>query len=182
MTWQPEIDELRERQALAAKMGGEERVARQLAAGKMTVRDRFDAICDPGTFDEIGSVAGVGQYDADGARTGFMAANFLCGIAEIDGRPVVVSGDDFTIRGGSAEATIPGKRAFAEGIALELRLPHIRLVDGMGGGGSVKSIEIKGRSLIPGVAGWETVVGHLGVAPSVALALGSVAGIGASSL
>ncbi len=180
MTWQPEIDELRERQALAAKMGGEERVARQLAAGKMTVRDRFDAICDPGTFDEIGSVAGVGQYDADGARTGFMAANFLCGIAEIDGRPVVVSGDDFTIRGGSAEATIPGKRAFAEGIALELRLPHIRLVDGMGGGGSVKSIEIKGRSLIPGVAGWETVVGHLGVAPSIALALGSVAGIGAA--
>jgi len=109
-----------------------------------------------------------------------MPANLVCGVAEIDGRPVVISGDDFTVRGGSAEATIPAKRDFAESIAIELGLPHVRLVDGMGGGGSVKSIEIKGRTLIPQVAGWETVVGHLGVAPSVALALGSVAGIGAA--
>jgi acetyl-CoA carboxylase carboxyltransferase component len=180
MTWQPEIDELAHRKTLARAMGGEERVARQRAAGKLTVRERFDAICDPGTFDEVGSVSGVGRYDAEGNLLEFTAANLLCGIAEIDGRPVVVSGDDFTIRGGSSEATIPGKRDFAEGIALELRLPHIRLVDGMGGGGSVKSLEIKGRTLVPKVHGWETVVRHLGVAPSVSLALGSVAGIGAA--
>ena len=101
-------------------------------------------------------------------------------MAEVDGRPVVVSGDDFTVRGGSSEATIPAKRHFAEQIAIELGLPHIRLVDGMGGGGSVKSIEIKGRTLVPQISGWETVVNHLAVAPSVALALGSVAGIGAA--
>jgi acetyl-CoA carboxylase carboxyltransferase component len=180
MTWQPEIDELTERRALAAHMGGEERVARQHAAGKLTIRERLELFCDPGTFQEVGSVSGVGRYDGEGRLVEFTAANFLCGAAEVDGRTVIVSGDDFTIRGGSAEATIPGKRAFAEGIALELRLPHIRLVDGMGGGGSVKSVEIKGRTLIPGIAGWETVVQHLGVAPSVSLALGSVAGIGAA--
>lgn len=180
MSWQPEVDELHQRQALARLMGGEERVARQHTAGKLTVRERFDAICDPGSFEEVGSTSGVGRYDEHGNLIEFTAANLLCGIATVDGRHVVVSGDDFTIRGGSAEATIPGKRAFAEGIALELRLPHIRLVDGMGGGGSVKSIEIKGRTSVPGIQGWDTVVRHLGVAPSVSLALGSVAGIGAA--
>jgi len=178
--WQPEIDELHHRQALAAEMGGAERVARQRAAGKLTIVERLDAMCDAGTFHEIGSVAGVGRYDDDGNLVGFTPANLRCGMAEVDGRPIVISGDDFTVRGGSAEATIPAKRHFAERIAVELRLPHVRLVDGMGGGGSVKSIEIKGRTLIPTVAGWETVVEHLGVAPSIALALGSVAGIGAA--
>ncbi|MFN0093215.1 MAG: acyl-CoA carboxylase subunit beta [Dehalococcoidia bacterium] len=180
MTWQPEVDELHHRQGLAAQMGGHDRIARQHAAGKLTIRERFDAFCDPGSFQEVGSTSGVGRYDDNGTLVEFMAANFLCGVADVDGRPVMVSGDDFTIRGGSSEATIPGKRQFAERIALELRLPHVRLVDGMGGGGSVKSIELKGRTLIPGVQDWETVVGHLGVAPSVALALGSVAGIGAA--
>lgn len=179
-TWQPEIDELHRRRALAAEMGGAERVERQRAAGKLTIRERLDQMCDAGSFHEVGGLAGVGQYDDDGNLVGFTPSNFLCGVAEVDGRPVVVSGDDFTVRGGSAEATIPAKRHFAEEIAVELRLPHVRLVDGMGGGGSVKSIEIKGRTLIPQVAGWETIVGHLGVAPSVALALGSVAGIGAA--
>jgi len=180
MSWQAEVDELHERRRLAAEMGGAERVERQRAAGKLTIRDRLDAVCDEGSFHEIGSTSGVGTYDEEGRLLSFMPANLVCGVAEIDGRPVVISGDDFTVRGGSAEATIPAKRDFAESIAIELGLPHVRLVDGMGGGGSVKSIEIKGRTLIPQVAGWETVVGHLGVAPSVALALGSVAGIGAA--
>ena len=178
--WQPEIDELAHRKALAAQMGGAERVERQKAAGKLTVRERFDAFCDDGSFSEIGAVSGVGTYDEAGNLVSFTPTNLVMGVAEVDGRPVIVSGDDFTVRGGSAEATIPAKRDFAEQIAIELALPHVRLVDGMGGGGSVKSIEIKGRTLIPAINGWEKVVEHLGVAPSVALALGSVAGIGAA--
>lgn len=180
MTWQPEVDELHERRRLAAMMGGEERVARQKAAGKLTIRERLAQVCDPGTFHEVGSTSGVGSYDKDGNLTSFLPANFICGVAEIGGRPVIVSGDDFTVRGGSAEATIPAKRQFSEEIAIELGLPHVRLVDGMGGGGSVKTIEIKGRTSVPQIAGWEAVVNHLAVAPSVALALGSVAGIGAA--
>lgn len=180
--WQPEIDELADRRARARELGGLERIARQHDAGKLTVRERFDAFCDPGSFDEVGSVSGVGTYDAEGNMVGFTPTNLVCGVAEVDGRPVVVSGDDFTVRGGSSEATLPAKRQFAEQIAIELRLPHVRLVDGMGGGGSVKSIELKGRTLIPALHGWETVVEHLGVAPSVALALGSVAGLGAARI
>ena len=180
MAWEREIEELHERSALAEAMGGAEKVARQHEFGKLTIRERIDAIVDPGTFHEIGKLAGVARYDDDGTLVSFTPANFLFGTAEIDGRPVLVSGDDFTVRGGSADASIAGKRQQAEALALELRLPHVRLVDGMGGGGSVKTIEMAGRTYIPQVAGWETVVSHLAAAPSVSLALGSVAGIGAA--
>lgn len=180
MSWEDEIRQLRAREALAQAMGGPDKVARQHEFGKLTIRERIGAIADSGSFHEIGALAGVARYSEDGELTSFTPANFVFGTAELDGRPVIVSGDDFTVRGGSADASIAGKRLKAEGLALELSLPHVRLVDGMGGGGSVKTIEMAGRTYIPEVRGWETVVGHLGVAPSVSLALGSVAGIGAA--
>ncbi len=180
MGWEGEIEELRAREALAFEMGGPDKVARQHEFNKLTIRERIDAISDADSFHEIGTLAGVGDYDDDGELKRFTPSNFVFGTADIDGRPVVLSGDDFTVRGGSADASIPGKRLRAEGLAVELRLPHIRLVDGMGGGGSVKMIEMAGRTYIPEVRGWETVVTQLGVAPSVSLALGSVAGIGAA--
>jgi len=180
MSWEDELSELRRREQLAFQMGGADKVARQHEFNKLTIRERISAISDADSFHEIGTLAGVAQYDADGELKSFTPSNFVFGSAEIDGRPVILSGDDFTVRGGSADASIPGKRLRAEGLALELRLPHVRLVDGMGGGGSVKTIETAGRTYIPEVRGWETVVRHLGVAPSVSLALGSVAGIGAA--
>ena len=89
--WQPEIDELAHRQALAAEMGGVERVARQRAAGKLTIRDRLSLVCDPGSFHEVGSTSGVGSYDEAGRLVSFLPANLLCGVAEINGRPALRS-------------------------------------------------------------------------------------------
>ncbi|ETW92362.1 MAG: methylmalonyl-CoA carboxyltransferase [Candidatus Entotheonella factor] len=180
MSWETEIEELRRREALTEAMGGADKVERQHYYGKLTIRERIDAIVDPGTFHEIGKLAGASSYDEHGELQSFMPASFIFGTAEIDGRPVMVSGDDFTVRGGSAELAFPAKRAQAEGLAKELGLPHIRLVDGMGGGGSVKTIEMAGRTYIPTLRNWNIVVEHLAVAPSVSLALGSVAGIGAA--
>ena len=180
MSWEDDIQELKAREALAYEMGGPDKVARQHEFNKLTVRERIDAMSDAESFHEIGILAGVGQYDDEGNLQSFTPSNFVFGTADIDGRPVILSGDDFTVRGGSADASIPGKRQQAEGLALELRLPHIRLVDGMGGGGSVKTIEMAGRTYIPQLRGWDIVVKHLCVAPSVSLALGSVAGIGAA--
>lgn len=180
MSWEDELSELKQRSELAEKMGGEEKVARQHEFGKLTIRERIDEFVDPDSFHEIGKLAGVAEYDDDGSLKEFTPSNFVFGTAAVDQRPIIVSGDDFTVRGGSADASIAGKRHQAEGLAVELKLPHVRLIDGMGGGGSVKTIEMAGRTYIPAVAGWETVVNHLATAPSVALALGSVAGIGAA--
>lgn len=180
MSWKKEVEELKHRESLSFEMGGAEKVERQHFYGKLTIRERVAEMADPDSFQEIGTLAGVAKYDEAGDLQEFTPSNFVFGTAEVEGRPVILSGDDFTVRGGSADASIAAKRQTSEGLALELRLPHVRLIDGMGGGGSVKTIEISGRTNIPELRGWEMVVQHLGVAPSVSLALGSVAGIGAA--
>ena len=110
-------------------MGGEERVQRQHDAGRLTVRERIERLLDPGSFDEIGALAGFGEYGADGALESFTPANLVAGSGRIEGRRVVVCGDDFTVRGGAADAGIHEKQVYAERMANELRLPLVRLVD-----------------------------------------------------
>lgn len=178
--WQPELDELAQRTKLAQAMGGPDKVKRQHDAGKLTVRERIDQLLDPGTFREIGSLAGKAGYDDDGTMTEFMPANFVFGRGRIDQRPVVVGGDDFTVRGGAADAAIHEKQVQCEQMAHELRLPLVRLVDGTGGGGSVKTLEHDGRTYVPYIPGWEWVAANMSTVPVVSLALGSVAGLGAA--
>ncbi len=180
MTWAKELKELRAREALAEQMGGEEKVARQHARGKMDARARLEALTDTGSFREIGKIAGKGAYDENGDLTGVLPAPFLFGRANIEGRPVVATADDFTIRGGAADAGIKRKMVQAEQMAHELKLPMIRMIDGTGGGGSVKTLEQIGATYIPAVPGWGDVVKNLDSVPVVALALGPTAGLGAA--
>jgi acetyl-CoA carboxylase carboxyltransferase component len=182
MTWQPELDELRRRHELAEHMGGPDKIRRQHDAGRLTVRERITALLDEGSFREIGALAGKAEYDAAGELKNFMAANFVAGTGRIAGRKVVVGGDDFTIRGGAADAAIAGKQIYAEQLANELRLPIVRLVEGTGGGGSVKSLEQSGHTYVPVNPGWDHVVDNLSVVPVVAAGLGPVAGLGAARL
>src|SRR5690348_2637407 len=182
MSWKSEMDELRRREEFADRLGGAERVKRQHDAGRYTIRERIDRLVDAGSFHEIGKIAGKAAYDARNDLADLTPSNFVFGRARLEGRPAVVGGDDFTVRGGSADATIKGKHNQCEQMANELRLPLIRLVEGSGGGGSVKTIETTGRANVPGVSGWEWVVNSIGTVPRVALGLGSVAGLGAAHL
>ncbi len=186
MTWNPELEELARREALAAQMGGDDKVSRQHDAGRLTVRERIHRLVDAGSFHEVGALSGVGEYDAQGALKQVTPANCVFGRAALDGRPVVVVGDDFTVRGGSADASIGNKPLMAEDMAAELRLPIVRIIEGSGGGGSVKTIETKGASNLPGGVGgtrlfWRTTA-NLAEVPVVGLGLGSVAGLGAARL
>jgi acetyl-CoA carboxylase carboxyltransferase component len=183
MSWKPEIDELREREKLGRAMGGPDKITRQHDGGKLTVRERVEGLLDPGSFHEIGTLAGKGEYDAQGALAKFTPANLVIGRGLIDGRRVVVAGDDFTVRGGANDGAIKEKLVMSEMMAHELRLPIVRLVDGTGGGGSVKNIEIMGYTLLPGGFDgrrWDYIVRNLETVPVVSLALGSVAGLGAA--
>ncbi|MBT5109137.1 MAG: methylmalonyl-CoA carboxyltransferase [Rhodospirillaceae bacterium] len=182
MSWQPELDELKRREAFADKLGGEMRVQRQKDGGRYTIRERIEMLADDGSFHELGKIAGMAEYDGKNDLSDFVPSNFVFGRAKVDGRKVVIGGDDFTVRGGSADATIKEKHTTCEIMANELRLPLLRLVEGSGGGGSVKTIETKGRANVPGVVGWETVVANMGLVPRVGLGLGSVAGLGAAHL
>src|SRR5713226_1612990 len=100
MGWEPELEELARRTELARRMGGGEKVERHRAQGKLTVRERIAALLDDGTFHEIGALTGRASYDDDGNLVDMMPANFVMGRGRIDGRPIVVGGDDFTVRGG----------------------------------------------------------------------------------
>ena len=180
MSWENELEELRQREALAEQMGGADKVARQHSRGKMDARARLAALVDDGSFREIGKIAGKGSYDEEGNLTGVLPAPFLFGKALINGRPVVATADDFTIRGGAADAGISRKMVQAEKMAHELKLPLIRMIDGTGGGGSVKTLEQIGATYIPAVPGWSDVVQNLDTVPVVALALGPTAGLGAA--
>lgn len=179
MSWKPEVEELRERQRLAREMGGAERVARHRAAGKLTVRERVEQFLDPESFHEVGSVTGKAKYDDKGNILSFTSSYLVIGRGRVNGKPVIVAGDDFTVRGGSSEGGIKDKLLRVEIMARDLRLPLIRLVDGTGGGGSVRTTEVLGYMKCPSLLGWGLAVQNLSMVPVVSLALGSVAGLGA---
>lgn len=181
-TWQPELAELARRRALAAAMGGPERVARQHAAGRATARERIAALLDADSFAEVGALAGRGDYDQTGELTGFTPANLITGQGRLDGRRVVVAADDFTVRGGAADAAISARQVHAEQMAGALRVPLLRLLDGTGGGGSVKSLLDLGYTYLPWNPGWDQVVANLAAVPVISIGLGPVAGLGAARL
>jgi acetyl-CoA carboxylase carboxyltransferase component len=186
MNWKSELDELARREAFAREMGGVDKVKRQHDQGRLTVRERIDRLTDKGSFHEIGAVSGVGEYDSSGELQKLTPANCVFGRARVDGRTVVVVGDDFTVRGGSADASISAKPLMAEEMAHDFRLPIVRIIEGSGGGGSVKTIETKGAANLPGGIGgtrwYRFTTENLSQVPVVALGLGSVAGLGAARL
>lgn len=167
-------------------MGGVDKVKRQHDQGRLTVRERIDGLIDKGSFHEIGAVSGIGEYDSSGDLKKLTPANCVFGRARVDGRTVVVVGDDFTVRGGSADASISAKPLMAEEMAHDFRLPIVRIIEGSGGGGSVKTIETKGAANLPGGIGgtrwYRFTTENLSRVPVVALGLGSVAGLGAARL
>ena len=167
-------------------MGGVDKVKRQHDQGRLTVRERIDRLIDKNSFHEIGAISGTAEYDESSELKQLTPANCVFGRGKIDGRTVVVVGDDFTVRGGSADASISTKPLMAEEMAHDFRLPIIRVIEGSGGGGSVKTIETRGAANLPGGVGgtrwyWFTIA-NMARVPVVALGLGSVAGLGAARL
>jgi len=175
MVWQPEIEQLRHRRQLAEQMGGAENIERHHSRGKLTVRERIAALADEGSFQEIGALAGSARYE-DERLVSFTPANSVMGLCKINGRKVVLSGGDFTVRGGAADAAVGNKGGHGQRMALEWRLPYIRLLDATGG--SVRTFEQIGRTYIPDANPSCAVTAELlRTAPVVSAVLGSVAGL-----
>ncbi|EEQ92455.1 propionyl-CoA carboxylase beta chain [Blastomyces dermatitidis ER-3] len=158
---------------------------RQKQAGKLWVRERIDQLLDPGTFREIGSVSGRVKWQQTGPLTekpvAFTATNNLQGLGKLRGRTIVFTADDFTIRGGHADGAIAEKTMYAEKMAVAMKLPIIKLVDGSSGGGSVTTIRKEGWSYIPHVSSFHPMVEQLnsGV-PNLGAVVGPAIGLGAA--
>ncbi|GAA0590420.1 hypothetical protein GCM10010174_01750 [Kutzneria viridogrisea] len=178
--WTSAVEEIERRRALAAQLGGPDKIARQHSSGRRTVRERIDRLADPGSFQEIGALTGFGTYGEDGSLDTVQPANFVTGTARVHGRKVVLGADDFTVRGGSGDAMIYAKQIYSEQLAGQYRLPLIRLLDGASGGGSVKMAAQSGFTYVPVNPGWDHVVHNLSTVPVVAACLGPVVGLGAA--
>jgi acetyl-CoA carboxylase carboxyltransferase component len=175
-TWQKEIDEIQLRQQFAEKLGGEKNIKRQHDSGRLTSRERIQSLLDEGSFHEYGALTGKANYSDDGEFLESTPSNIVIGKGKINNKKVVVSADDFTVRGGSSEAASPEKMVFAENLALDMQVPLIRLVDAAGG--SIRLLEKNQSTKIPGYAQWN-MVEMLGEIPIVGVALGPCAGLGA---
>ena len=135
MSWENEIKELQRRRFLAQQQGGKEGIARQHAKGRLTIRERIDALLDDGSFREHGRATASPVYDDNEEVAEYVPANYVVGFGRIDDRRVVVGGEDFTLKGGSPNAAGLRKSVYAEHLAVQYRVPLVRMLEG--GGGSV---------------------------------------------
>ncbi len=175
MSWQPEVDEIAKRRAWAEEMGGGEGVARQTARERQTIRERIAALVDPGSFREVGKLAGTAEY-VDGKPVSVTPSSYVMGLAKIDGRDVALGGEDFTVRGGTGSTARRkgGQGGFVEDLAHEYRIPLINLIDGAGG--SVTSLKRRGYAPMPGTDDFGRSVELLGEVPVITSVMGTAAG------
>ena len=175
--WAGQIDELEQRRRFAKEMGGPDNIARQHGAGRLTVRERIARITDADTFREVGTLAGTGEYTDDLELKKLTPATYVAGTAKIDGRPVAIGGEDFTVRGGTsfgAQRRKGGQGGFIEDLAHHYKMPLVNLIDGAGG--TVTSAKRRGFVTFPGTDGFERSVELLGEVPVASAVLGTAAG------
>lgn len=157
---------------------------RQKQAGKLWVRERIEQLLDPGSFTEIGSVSGTVTWKKTAPMreepVSFIPSNNVQGAGMLRGRKVLLTADDFSIRSGHADGASSGKTVYVEKLAIALRIPVVKLVDGSSGGGSVTTIKKEGWSYLPHVAPFKPVIQQLNmgipnlgavVGPAVSLTL-----------
>jgi acetyl-CoA carboxylase carboxyltransferase component len=104
-------------------MGGEERLTKHRAAGKLDVRARIDHLLDDGSFQELGTLVGGEDAPADA---------IVMGSGRIDGRPVMVAAEDFTVKAGTISQAANSKRYRVAEIAVADRVPLIMMLEGAG--------------------------------------------------
>ncbi|MGO4807786.1 acyl-CoA carboxylase subunit beta [Arthrobacter sp. 2MCAF15] len=175
--WKDLLDELGTRRATALNGGGVARIEREHAAGRLSARERIDELIDEGTFLEFGTF--VLTPSASGPD---LPSTMVCGLAEIDGRPVAVGAEDFTVEGGGVGVHLAKYKGswggFIEELAHGYKIPLVLLLHGVGG--SVNIQEVKGYpELVAGKSAFP-IFDLLGKVPVITAVLGPAAGSSAA--
>ena len=181
MVWQAEVEEIQRRKEVAHGLGGPEAVARHHEQGRLTIRERIDALLDSDTFREMGVLSASAQYDDESNLVGLRPSNSVIGLGRIGGRDVVVGGEDNTIRGGASDGGGSAKMGHSEELAKQFRIPLVRLIEGAGGSVRTNRAAHAGRAM-GGFHGGATWVELMGMVPVVSAAMGAVAGLPAARM
>ncbi|KAF2094719.1 ClpP/crotonase [Rhizodiscina lignyota] len=158
---------------------------RQKKAGKLWVRERVDALLDPGSFQEVGSVSGTVKWrkigEAREEPVEYVPSNNVQGFGKLRGRTILFTADDFSLRAGHADGALMAKTLYIEELAVALKLPILKLVDGSSGGGSVTTIKTTGFSYLPAIRNFNIVIKQLNQGiPNLGAVLGPAIGLGAA--
>ncbi len=178
MTWEKEVEKGKLRRRLLEKGGDPERIERQHKQGKLTVRERVAALVDPGSFQEIGGLAGNDTFEGE-KLTSVMPIGELYGWCTLNGRKVLVSGEDSTVRidipQGGGETLSLVRWTLLEAMALQWHVPYVRLMDGHGA--SVRHTEATKRPAFVSQNNWIEISSRIMAAvPVVSNILGPSAG------
>jgi len=129
----PGLGELRRRNREADEGGGPERVLRQRQAGKKTARERIAFLVDHGSFEELDRfVTGSGTAFGTASEERYPGDGVVTGYGRIDGRPVCVFAQDFTVFGGSLSEANARKVSKLMDLAMKTGVPVIGLNDSGG--------------------------------------------------
>jgi len=188
MSWEKEVKEIQKRRLMARQQGGEESIEKHHSRGKLTIRERINAVLDIDSFQEHGRMTGGATLDDDGNVESFAPANYVVGIGKVNERQVVVGGEDFTLKGGSPNAAGLRKSVYAEHLAVQYRIPLIRMLEG--GGGSVAGTRGGDDAKKPRTVGspvyesprFKIIADAMACVPIASAALGPVAGFPAARL
>ena len=126
------LEELRRRYAEARRGGGEARIAKQHDAGKLTARERIEALCDPGTFEELDALVVHRSTDFGMGDQRIPGDGVVTGHGRVEGRHIFVFAQDFTVFGGSLSETYAEKICKLMDMAMKVGAPVIGLNDSGG--------------------------------------------------
>ncbi|MGZ4713508.1 MAG: acyl-CoA carboxylase subunit beta [Acidimicrobiia bacterium] len=169
--WDPLREDLAVRRAAAAAMGGEARLARQHEDGRLDARARVAVLLDPDSFRELGlHVGSVGR----GMTPAAPAAGLVAGHGTVDGRPVLVGAEDFTVMGGSIGLGTHAKRLRLAELAAQERVPLVMLLEGAG-----ERAQNAFERYPHAPNDLQALAALSGIAPTVAVVMGASAGHGA---
>ena len=146
MGMQEKLQELEARRAVLMQGGGAKAVERQHSRGKLTARERIDIFLDHGTFTELDIWAKPRMTGFDIDNRELPGDGVITGFGEVNGRPVYVYAQDFTVLGGTMGSTAGKKIVKVMRRALEERVPCIGLVDS----GGVRIQDAVTRSMFDG--------------------------------
>ena len=169
--WETLLSQLQQRTALAGAMGGPEKVNKQHDRGRLTARERIAGLCDDGSFNEYGALAGGNHPGGEPPLAGDALVGGTC---SINGRSIVVIAEDFTVKGGSIGHPNAAKRTRLVRLALEQRRPLVLMLDGAGERASNQAERYPNSP-----SDLQLVADLKGLVPVVTLVLGTSAGHGA---
>ncbi|WP_235736415.1 acyl-CoA carboxylase subunit beta [Nocardioides alcanivorans] len=163
--WEPLLRDLERRRAAAAAMGGPEKLEKVRRSGRLDARARIAALLDEGSFTELGLLAGSADAPADA---------FVAGSGTIDGRPVLVGAEDFTVAGGSIGVAAASKRTRLAELARRELCPLVLFLEGAGHRATNALVAHR-----PAPNDLQALVELSGLVPTVAVVTGPSAGHGA---